>query len=186
MELIEGTTLNERLLRGALALDASVDIARQLLEGLRAIHAAGVLHLDIKSSNVMLRSGPERRAVILDFGLARAALAASRSRHVEPLTGSLPYMPPEQILGHTPSVQNDIFAFGVVLFQMLTGELPFPSTQPSTSSSIVRRLSARAPRPSQLVPAIPRWLDQLVLGCMTHPEHRFRHVGAVIDALDAR
>jgi serine/threonine protein kinase len=183
MEFIEGTTLNERLLRGPLGLDDSLSVARQLLSGLRAIHAAGVLHLDIKSSNVMLRRTSANDALIVDFGLARAT--ASRSRRVRPLTGSLPYMPPEQILGRSPSVQNDVFAFGVVLFQMLTGELPFPSSQPSTTSSIVRRLSAQAPRPSQLAHDVPRWLDDLVLGCMTHPDHRFPHVDAVLEALDA-
>lgn len=186
MEFIEGITLNERLLRGALPIDTSLRIAREVLGGLRAIHAAGVLHLDIKSSNVMLGHGCPNRAVILDFGLARPAGVASRACRVRPLTGSLPYMPPEQILGRCPSAQNDVFAFGVVLFQMLTGELPFPSSQPSTTSSIVRRLSARAPRPSQLASHIPRWLDDVVLGCTTQPEHRFASVDAVLEALDAQ
>jgi serine/threonine protein kinase len=186
MDFIDGVTLNERLLHGPLAIDDSLRIARDVLFGLRAIHAAGVLHLDIKSSNVMLSRGPPSRAVILDFGLARPALSGARARRVRPLTGSLPYMPPEQILGRSPSVQNDVFAFGVVLFQMLTGELPFPHAQPSTTSSIVRRLSARAPRPSQLAPRIPRWLDDVVLGCTTQPEHRFASVEAVLEALDAQ
>lgn len=186
MDLIAGDTLNERLLRGPLSLDDSLHIARQLLHGLRAIHAAGVLHLDIKSSNVMLCPGSAKHAIILDFGLARAAVSTSRARRVRPLTGSLAYMSPEQILGRCPSVQNDVFAFGVVLFQMLTGELPFPSAQPSTTSSIVRRLSARAPRPSQLAHHLPPWLDQLVLGCMTNPEHRFANIDAVLEALDAQ
>jgi serine/threonine protein kinase len=186
MEFIEGVTLNERLSNGPLAIDESLRIAREVLFGLRAIHAAGVLHLDVKSSNVMLCRGRPNRAIILDFGLARPANAATRARRVRPLTGSLPYMPPEQILGRSPSVQNDVFAFGVVLFQMLTGELPFPSAQPSTTSSIVRRLSARAPRPSQLAPHIPPWLDDVVLGCTTQPEHRFASVEAVLEALDAQ
>jgi eukaryotic-like serine/threonine-protein kinase len=186
MEFIEGVSLNERLLRGPLSIEDSLRVAGQILSGLRAIHAAGVLHLDIKSSNVMLDRSSPSRAVILDFGLARPVLAASRARRVRPLTGSLPYMPPEQILGRSPSVQNDVFAFGVVLFQMLTGELPFPSAQPSTTSSIVRRLSARAPRPSQLAPRVPRWLDDVVLGCTTQPEHRFASVEAVVEALDAQ
>jgi serine/threonine protein kinase len=185
MEFIEGETLHERLRRGPLPLPDVLEVARQLLSGLRAIHRAGVLHLDIKSSNVMLRQGQALRPVILDFGLARRVSAGLRER-VRPLTGSFAYMPPEQILGRSPSVQNDIFAFGVVLFQMLTRELPFPSAQPSVVSSIVQRLTAHAPPPSHLNPEVPAWLDEFVASCLAEPEQRYRDVDALLEALDSR
>ena len=101
---------------------------------------------------------------------------------MRPLTGSLAYMPPEQILGRDPGAQNDVFAFGVVLFQMLTGTLPFP-VAPSTRSSIVERLTAHAPKPSSVVRRLPRWLDEVVLGCLAEQEERFSSVDAVMEGL---
>lgn len=185
MEYIDGHTLHERLARATLSMDEVLAISEQVLRGLGAIHDAGVLHLDLKSSNVMLRRSGEHQAVIVDFGLARGALPRGRNGRHHALTGSLPYMPPEQILGRAPSRQNDVFAFGVVLFQMLTGQLPFPTTHPSTSS-IVRRLVARAPRPSELNPHLPRWLDDVVRTCLADQENRFKDVYAVLAALPSR
>jgi serine/threonine protein kinase len=185
MDFVAGETLQARLRSGALGvLDASA-IAEQILLGLRAIHEAGVLHLDVKASNVML--GPDRpsTATILDFGLARDARRTLDGR-VRPLTGSLPYMPPEQILGDPPSRQNDIFAFGVVLFQMLTADLPFPMAQPSTPSSIVKRLAAHARPPSTRAADVPAWLDRLVLRCLAEPDHRPRDTNEVLAALAER
>jgi serine/threonine protein kinase len=184
MELIEGDTLNERL-QQPLSVDDTLHIARDLLLGIQAIHHAGVLHLDIKSSNVMLRRQTQQ-PVILDFGLARRASDDARHERMHPLTGSLAYMPPEQILGQTPTAQNDIFAFGVVLFQMLTQALPFPTAQPSTASSIADRLTARAPAPSELAASVPRWLDDVVLTCLAAPAKRFRDVEGVMEAMAKR
>jgi serine/threonine protein kinase len=183
MEFIEGHTLSERLMSSPLATGEALLIAEQLLLGLRAIHAANVLHLDLKSSNVMLGPDEARRAIILDFGLARRASRASHQQGVRPVTGSLAYMPPEQILGLPPSAQNDVFAFGVVLFQMLTARLPFPAAEPSAHSSLVRRLTAHAPDPSQLVANVPRWLDQVVSGCLAEHERRYADADAVLRAL---
>jgi serine/threonine-protein kinase len=83
-------------------------------------------------------------------------------------------------------VQNDIFAFGVVLFQMLTLELPFPSAQPSVVSSIVQRLTAHAPPPSHLNPDVPPWLDEIVASCLAEPEQRYPDVDALLEALGSR
>ena len=182
MEFIEGETLLEYLKGQPLSIDSALVIAEQLLLGLRAIHDAGVLHLDFKASNIMLRGGSELRPVILDFGLARRASTSAHRQHVRPLTGSLAYMPPEQILGRNPGAQNDVFAFGVVLFQMLTGTLPFP-VAPSTRSSIVERLTAHAPKPSSVVRRLPRWLDEVVLTCLAEQEERFSSVEAVMEGL---
>jgi serine/threonine protein kinase len=185
MDYIEGETLSERLSIEPLSTDEALEIAHQLLLGLGAIHRAGVLHLDVKTSNIMLCHGRASEAIILDFGLARCALGASRRRGVRPLTGSLAYMPPEQMLGRSPAFRNDVFAFGVVLFQMLTGRLPFPIVQPAATSSLVLRLTAQAPRPSQLEPRLPRWLDELVLTCLADQDRRFQSADAVLEALDA-
>jgi len=182
MEFIEGETLLEHLNGEPLSIDAALVVAEQLLLGLRAVHDAGVLHLDFKSSNIMLRGGSERCPVILDFGLARRVSTSGHPQSVRPLTGSLAYMPPEQILGRAPGAQNDVFAFGVVLFQMLTGTMPFP-VAPSTRSSIVERLTAHAPKPSSVVRRLPRWLDEVVLTCLAEQEERFGSVEAVMEGL---
>lgn len=181
LDLVEGETLAQRLQRGNLRSPEALPIARQLLRGLGAIHAAGVLHLDIKASNIMLRAA-SGAPVIVDFGLAR--LAHGSPGRGRPLTGSVPYMPPEQIRGAPPGPGNDVFAFGVVLFQMLTGTLPFPSAEPSVPSSIVQRLAARAAPPSRLSPGVPAWLDRVVLACLAEPARRFPTTAAVLRALE--
>jgi hypothetical protein len=183
MEYIDGETLSERLLHGPLPTAEALLLAEQLLLGLSAIHDANVLHLDLKSSNVMLSASSARRAIILDFGLARRASRCSPQEGVRPVTGSLAYMPPEQILGLAPSARNDVFAFGVVLFQMLTARLPFPAAEPSLHSSLVRRLSAHAPDPSQVVADVPLWLDRVVSCCLADHEHRYADAAAVLRAL---
>jgi serine/threonine protein kinase len=183
MDLIEGETLHERLRGGPLALHHSLDIARQLLLGIQAIHRAGVLHLDIKSNNIMLRRAPALHAVILDFGLARCTPSGSNDERIRPLRGSLSYIPPEQIVGVSPSVQNDIFAFGVVFFQMLTGELPFTNGQGTLASNVAERLTAKAPAPSQIVSTLPEPIDELVRRCLAQRGERFGDVEAVLGAI---
>ncbi len=183
MQYVDGETLTERVRRAPLSIDAALTIARQLLDGLAAVHDAGVLHLDIKGSNVMLPHAEPLRPIILDFGLARRSSVGAPAQRVRPLTGSLAYMPPEQILGRAPNVQNDVFAFGVVLFQMLTRELPFPAAQRTTASSIVQRLSAQAPLPSSIEPHVVDWLDELVLNCLAGPERRYPNVNALQEIL---
>lgn len=185
MDYIEGETLQARLRGGPLTVAETRALGEQVLLGLNAIHEAGVLHLDIKASNIMLRSGTTPRAVILDFGLACHLREQRHEHRPGPLTGSLPYMPPEQILGEPPSHLNDVFAFGVVLFQMLTAELPFPMAQPSTPSSIVERLAAHAHAPSTVAAGVPPWLDRLVLRCLAEPERRPRGASDLLAALAA-
>jgi serine/threonine protein kinase len=182
MDLIEGETLRERLQGGPLPLGDALDIARQLLLGIQAIHRANVLHLDIKSNNIMLRRGPALHAVLFDFGLARRATSASNDERTRPLRGSLSYIPPEQLVGVSPSVQNDIFAFGVVLFQMLTGELPFSNARGTPASNVAERLTAKAPPPSQIISALPTPIDDLVQRCLARREERFATVEAVMAA----
>jgi len=186
MDLIQGETLSARLAARAVSTAEALSLARELLVGLRAIHQAGVLHLDFKSSNVMLCEGAgSPRPVILDFGLARAVLHRPAKRRRRALAGSLAYMPPEQLLGRVPDCRNDVFAFGVVLFEMLTQRLPFSTAQSSLQSSIVHRLAAHAPRPSALVSSVPKWLDEVVSRCLAEPEQRYPDVDAVMSALQS-
>ncbi|HWO12839.1 MAG TPA: protein kinase [Polyangiaceae bacterium] len=188
MEYIDGISLREKLAQdGRLDVRDAVGIARQLLGGLSAAHEAGTLHRDFKPDNVMLRTANrEPTAVIMDFGLAWAldAEAVPRSaRSNEPLIGTLTYMAPEQVEGTPLGIGTDLYAFGLVLFEMLTGRLPFVGESPATTA--LKRLSERAPAPSRFNPEVPEHLDRIVLRCLERlPENRYASASDVLAALD--
>lgn len=188
MEFVEGETLGQRLrLCGALPLDEARDVARQLLLGLRAAHAAGILHRDFKSDNVMLRVGADggTRAVILDFGLARALDQDSHystSVSTQSVVGTFGYMAPEQFEGKPLSVASDLYSFGVVLFEMLTGERP--SATDSGRPSAGR--NSQLPAPSSLSPSVSPGLDAVVMRCLRRsPAERFTSADEALAAVDA-
>ncbi len=140
LEYVEGDTLAERLDRGPLALDDAVELAGQIAAGIEAAHEAGVVHRDLKPGNVILT--PDGHAKVLDFGLARADDPQSNSSagldsptmttpvmHSPTIAGAIlgtaPYMSPEQARGRRVDSRTDVWSFGVVLYEMLTGEGPF-------------------------------------------------------------
>ena len=188
MELLRGESLAERLRRdGPMQPRDAARIAHGAALGLAAAHDARVLHRDFKSSNIMLGEGASERAVVTDFGLARAldddvVADASLSRDA-PLLGTPAYMAPEQVEGRETGVAADIYAFGVVLFEMLTGELPFSG--PSALSVAVARLTMSPPRPSSRAPWLdPAW-DALILRCLARrPEERYPSMHALAEALE--
>jgi hypothetical protein len=189
MEFIEGESLGARLRRsGPLPVAEAEVIARQLLEGLAAAHARGVLHLDFKSDNVMLRrTSAGFDAVVMDFGLSRAPDAESRQRTSERLqmAGTLPYMSIEQLecqgqLGPA----SDVYSFGVVLYEMLAGQLPFRGE--SYSAILLKQLRERPAAPSDRVPGLSRAVDQFVLECLSsHARDRFDDAQQALRAIDA-
>jgi eukaryotic-like serine/threonine-protein kinase len=187
MEFIEGETLGDRLRSGPLPAAAVRAIARQLLLGLGAAHSAGVLHGDLKSDNVMLRRNPsgELDAVITDFGLARAFEAGAYLAQGGSLAGSVDYMAPEQLLSAPLGRETDLFAFGVVLFEMLTGRLPF-SSGGSPISSAIRRLQERPALPSRSVSGLPPAVDAVVFTCLRRERRdRYPDAAAALRALEA-
>jgi serine/threonine protein kinase len=191
MEYIEGETLGARIRRGPpLSLAAVKALSRQLLLGLGAAHAAGVLHRDFKSDNVMLRTRPAQAegwdAVILDFGLARVLdhdYQGLTERHE--FLGSAGYMAPEQLLEGEPlSEATDLYAFGVVLFEMLTQRLPFQGR--SARAVAFQRLVQSAPPPSSVVPGLSAEWDALVARCLQREAaQRFASARAVLEQLEA-
>jgi eukaryotic-like serine/threonine-protein kinase len=201
MEFIDGERLGQLLRTSPMEIPLVIAIARQILAGLGAAHAAGVLHRDLKSDNIMVsgqavagqllagqgpaEDGAAMRVTITDFGLSQALEGdAAASRGGNERGGSVSYMAPEQILGQHLSPATDLFAFGVVLFEMLCAELPFACDDGSRQTALAR-LGQKPVAPSQLRPEVPSALDRLVLRClMEKPEDRFASAEETLAMLD--
>lgn len=187
MEFADGVTLGQHIRSsGALPVATAVALARQLLEGLRAAHAAGILHRDLKSENVILRQeGGSLWPLILDFGLARALEQGSKDSSTEHgLVGTFAYIAPEQLEGKAHTMASDIYSFGIVLFEMLTGELPYKCGS-SPVASTLDRLRRPALPPSSINPLVPRALDEMVLQCLERaPHRRFRNADEALAGLE--
>ena len=123
MDCYQGETLKEKIARGPLAVDEAVDIASQIAAGLSKAHEAGMVHRDIKPANIMVtRDGVVK---ILDFGLAKLA-GQTKVTKTGTTVGTVAYMSPEQARGDEVDARSDIFSLGAVLYEMLTGDVPFP------------------------------------------------------------
>jgi len=158
MELLQGETLRERLVRGALPWRTAVAIAMAVAKGLAATHAKGIIHRDIKPENVFLLA--DGGVKVLDFGLARQEPAPGAEPHHEPetLIGTVVYMAPEQIMGLPADARTDIFGLGVLLHEMLTCDRPFGRlTVGETMGAPARAPSGEGPRRARpRDPALPR------------------------------
>lgn len=168
LEYVAGVTLSTRLSTGPLSIPKVVDLALQLAEGLVAAHEHGVIHCDLKPAN--LRITPDGRLKILDFGLARLAHRADGSLKTESLTeaqalaGTLAYMDPEQLQGRVTGEQTDIYGFGAVLYEMVTGAWPYREVlSPRLISAI---LNDPPIPPSVLNPDVPEALEKIINRCL--------------------
>jgi tetratricopeptide (TPR) repeat protein len=152
-----GQTLKARLEGGRLTVDEAVDIAAQVAEGLAKAHSQGVIHRDIKPGNLMLT---EDGVKILDFGLAKFADARLKLTLEGSTIGTIAYMSPEQARGEEADARSDVWAVGVVLYEMLTGDVPFKGGYPEAISHAIRN---DPPSPIRsTVPEVPETLEQLV------------------------
>ena len=173
-ELLEGESLRDRLRSGKLPPQRALDYARQFAAGLGAAHAAGIVHRDLKPENLFVTK--DGRVKILDFGLAKQAdiVAATDETRTSAGTvlGTVPYMSPEQVRGQKADARSDLFSFGCVLHEMLSGEPPFKgASQADTMSAI---LSAERPELSLQSGATPG-LDRIVGHCLEKdPDERFQ------------
>ncbi len=173
MELIEGETLAERLRAGPIALDEALSIAAQIADALEAAHEQGIIHRDLKPANV--RITPSGAVKVLDFGLAKivrrdAPSVTGELTRAGMVLGTSGYMAPEQIAGHAVDKRADIWAFGVVLHEMLTGERPLGS-DPSRALDTGREAGSAAQR-------IPRRVQKLLKSCLAaDPRNRLRDIG---------
>jgi Tol biopolymer transport system component len=199
LELVEGATLADRLREGngTLELRAVLNVARQIAEALEAAHEKGIVHRDLKPSNIKIT--PDGMVKILDFGLAKAVdgqnAAAELTHPSGPaqdgrgdgrLIGTAAYMSPEQARGLTVDKRTDIWAFGCVLYEMLSGRVAFAG---ATISDSIARILEREPDWSALPASTPEPIRRLLFRCLTKdPKGRMRDIGDArieIDAIDA-
>ena len=181
MHYVAGESLQQRLDReGPLELCEILRIGLQTAAGLAAAHAQGLVHRDVKPSNILLEHGIER-TLLTDFGLARASDDASVT-----LTGYHPgtpqYMSPEQARGDAVDARSDLFSLGSVLYAMCTGRSPFRA---ETTYGILRRITDSEPRPVREVnPAIPQWLERCIFKLLSKTAtERFQSAEQVADLL---
>lgn len=159
MELVDGVSLREVLRREKkLEMSRAVDLAAQVAAALSCAHAHGVVHRDIKAENIILRA--DGAVKVLDFGVASLQGTAALTRANE-IVGTVEYMAPEQILGEPVGPATDLYALGVLLYEILVGELPFAAETPATL--VYHQLNEDARAPSYANPLVPRAMDQLVL-----------------------
>ncbi|MBE0565057.1 MAG: serine/threonine protein kinase, partial [Krumholzibacteria bacterium] len=187
MELVEGEDLSEILKRGPLAVDEAVDVARQIAEGLEEAHEKGIIHRDLKPANV--KRTPDGKVKVLDFGLARAYAGQTAGEgHISSaptmtaamtlagtVMGTAAYMSPEQARGKEMDRRTDIWAFGVILFEMLTGKQLFAG---ETASDTMAGILKVEPEWSTLPAGLPPQVEQVLRRCLSKdPRQRLRDIG---------
>jgi hypothetical protein len=198
MELVEGDDLSQRITRGPIAADEALPIAKQIAEALEAAHQQGIIHRDLKPANIKLR--PDGTVKVLDFGLAKALApeqdpASATGRSLSPtitspamltgagiVLGTAAYMSPEQAKGRTADKRSDIWAFGCVLYEMLTGRRPFDGEDMTEVLGAVVRLE---PAWEALPSDVPTSVRTLLRQCLVKdPRRRVGDIAAVIFVLD--
>jgi serine/threonine protein kinase/Tol biopolymer transport system component len=185
MEYLEGETLDKKIARGPIKIEEALKIAIQIAEALDTAHRAGIVHRDLKPANVMLTKGGVK---LLDFGLAKtySAIVSEPVRSMLPTTppnlttqgailGTLQYMAPEQLEGHDADARTDIFAFGAVLYEMVTGRKAFDGR--SHAGLISSIMVAESPSIAAAQPLAPAELDHLAKKCLAKtPDDRWQNI----------
>jgi serine/threonine-protein kinase len=170
MEYLEGRSLKELIVgRGPAPVKTAIDYARQILAAVGFAHKGGIVHRDIKPHNVLV--GPEGRLKVTDFGIARSG--ASQMTEVGSIIGTAQYLSPEQARGAPVDQTSDLYSVGVVLYEMLTGQVPFTGDTPLEIA--MKHLSEVPKPPSELRPDIPHDLDSVVLRALAKdPSERYQ------------
>jgi Tol biopolymer transport system component len=182
LELVEGLTLDDRLTAGPLSLDETLNCGRQIAEALEAAHEQGIVHRDLKPANIKIR--PDGTVKVLDFGIAKileargsdsGAVQATTLTETGAIVGTAYYMSPEQARGEEVTRRSDVWAFGVILFEMLTGTRAFAG---ATRSDVLAAILRATPDWSALPPATPTSIIRLVRRCLARdPKARLHDIG---------
>ncbi|HUP62796.1 MAG TPA: protein kinase [Thermoanaerobaculia bacterium] len=192
-ELLEGETLRARLGRGSFSPQDALQLLLEIADGVAAAHARTIVHRDLKPENIFITS--TGRVKVLDFGLARGASAVVDARlafgdtEIMPtqpgvVMGTIGYLSPEQLAAHTPTPASDVFALGCILFEMVSGHVPFD--RPSSAHAMVALMHDPAPRLQLTGEAMLRDVDALVQRCLAKdPADRFADAGALAAAIRA-
>jgi eukaryotic-like serine/threonine-protein kinase len=191
-ELLKGETLREQIKRGRIMLRRAIDYGVQVTRGLAAAHEKGIVHRDLKPENLFVTK--DGRVKILDFGLAKLSQPHSGSAddaltvgsETEPgmVMGTAGYMSPEQVRGESADHRADIFSFGAILYEMLTGQRAFQ--WPTSAETMAAILNEEPAAISQITPQIPAALQRIVLRCLEkNPEQRFQSPSDLAFALEA-
>jgi Flp pilus assembly protein TadD/TolB-like protein len=183
MEFVQGETLAQVVSRGPLPTEQVLSIARQVADALAEAHAHGVIHRDLKPANVMLTAGG--RVKVLDFGIAREpARPGAEDKPKTVVThvyGTPAYMAPEQLMGSRGDARSDIYSFGALLFELLTGDAPFKGDPLARIAGAI----SKPPQPRDVNPAVPSALNDLVVRTLAfRPDDRFQTVNALKHALE--
>ena len=180
LEYVKGTTLDQMVeARGAMSCEQAIPLFCQMLEGIDHAHSLGIIHRDIKPGNMMLTENGLLK--VLDFGIARA-LGSARMTRAGNLIGTIEYMSPEQVRGMETDARSDIYSLGMVLYELLTGRVPFASN--SEYELMKAQVEQLPPPPREFVPGIPEEVEWAIL-CATEkdPENRFQTAGAFSSAI---
>ncbi|MEO5963288.1 MAG: serine/threonine-protein kinase, partial [Thermomonas sp.] len=187
MDYVDGESLDHRIDReGPLPLDDALRIIEQIAQGLVDAHAKGVVHRDLKPANILLDT--QGQAYIADFGVARSLatsgmLQTSMTR-AGSVVGTPDYLSPEQARGETADARSDLYAVGLILYEMLAGKLPFSG---GTTAEVLAQRMLRAPAPLSRERDVPAWVARLVDRLLRpQPAHRLQSAGEILDALKHR
>jgi serine/threonine protein kinase len=187
MEYLEGRSLNEAIEDGPFSLAQVGHIGLQLCSALHAAHQKGVVHRDLKGDNIFLihRANQQNFVKVLDFGIAKLLDSADDNKHrteANSILGTPLYMAPEQITGQPIDARTDIYALGVLLYQMVTGHPPF--NDQSSMVLLAMHVAAPPPLPSQFIPDLSETLEWLILRCLKkNPAERYASMAKLATAL---
>lgn len=181
MEYIEGETLKEHITRHErISIDNAVKFTIAIAEGLEHAHAMGIVHCDIKPHNVLITK--QGRIKVTDFGIARAMNAGTTMMYTNSIMGSAHYLSPEQASGKPVNGSTDIYSLGAVLYEMLTGRVPYEGETPI--SVALKHVRERLIPPTRYNPSIPTLLEAAVIKALAkRPEERFSNITEMIAAL---